>query len=94
MPVAAVGHGLPGRRQRPQAVAELQRSRKRRRTGPSAHAHCEDSWRAAGSARGRAWDASAVCSTATKKYVTDACVVESAVDNMTLRGSNHLLYLP
>ena len=29
-----------------------------------------------------------------KTHVTDVCTVDSAVDNMTLRGLNHLLYLP
>ena len=49
------------------------------------------------SAHGRACDASAVSLNVTaqrkKTHVTDVCLVDSAVDNMTFRGLNHLLCL-
>ena len=71
---------------------------RRRRVGPSTRTGEPDGRRAVGSARGRACDASAVLLHVTaqrkKTYVTDVCLVDSAVDNMTLRGLNHLLYLP
>ena len=63
---------------------------RRRRVGPSARTGELDGRMTFGSARGRACDASAVLLHVTaqrkKTYVTDVCLVDSAVDNMTLRG--------
>ena len=63
---------------------------RRRRAGPSTRTGEPGGRRAARSAHGRACDASAVSLNVTaqrkKTYVTDVCLVDSAVDNMTLRG--------
>ena len=60
------------------------------RAGPCARTGEPDGRRMAGSVRGRACDASTVVlltpTQRKKTHVTDVCMVDSAVDNVTLRG--------